>query len=75
MSGREGDSSSLLCSKSNSVEGKIDVKNGPGFSVLFDQKNDNSSKYVCSFGPGPICLRSLGQDLSRNASVVSVYAF
>ena len=30
---------------------------------------------MCSFGAGPIFLDSLGQDLSRNAFVVSVYAF
>ena len=30
---------------------------------------------MCSFGAGPIFLDSLGQDLSRNAFVVPVYAF
>ena len=32
------------------------------------------SESVCSFDSGPIFLRSLGQDLSRNAFVVFVYA-
>ena len=41
----------------------------------FDQKNGHSSKSVNSFGAGPIFCHSLGQDLSRNAFVVSVYAF
>ena len=41
----------------------------------FDQKNGHSSNSVNSFGAGPIFLDSLGQDLSRNAFVVSVYAF
>ena len=43
--------------------------------INFDQKNGHSSKSVNSFGAGPIFLGSLGQDLSRNAFVVSVYAF
>ena len=41
----------------------------------FDQKNGHSSKSVNSFGAGLIFLDSLGQDLSRNAFVVSAYAF
>ena len=51
------------------------AKNGPKFSVNFDQKNSRSSKSVNSFSAGPIFLLSLGQDLSRNAFVASVYAF
>ena len=46
-----------------------------GFSVFFDYKNDHSSKSLNSFDMGPIFFASLGQALSRNVSVVSVYAF
>ena len=35
------------------------------------QKNDHSSKSVCSFDSGPIFPVSLGQDISRNVFVVS----
>ena len=51
------------------------AKNGRFFFMNFDQKNGHSSKSVNSFGAGPIFFDSLGQDLSRNAFVVSVYAF
>ena len=37
-------------------------------------KNEDFSKSVSSFGLGPIFVPRLGQDLSRNAFVVSVYA-
>ena len=43
--------------------------------MKFDQKNGHSSKSVCSFDMGPIFLGSVGQELSRNVFVVSVYAF
>ena len=45
------------------------------FSLKFVQKNCHSLKSVNSFDAGPLFLPSLGQDLSRNALVVSVYAF
>ena len=40
-----------------------------------DQKNEDISRSVNSFDTGPIYLGSLGQELSRNVFVVSVYAF
>ena len=40
-----------------------------------DPKNADISFSVCSFGLGPILVPSLGQDLSRNRSIVPVYAF
>ena len=43
--------------------------------MKFDQKNGHSSKSVNSFDMGPIYFDSLGQELSRNVLVVSVYAF
>ena len=48
---------------------------GPDFFIDFRQKNDHSSKSVCSFDMGVIFVPSLGQELSRDALVVSVYAF
>ena len=42
---------------------------------LIVQKNDHSSKSVNSFDTGPIFFDSLGEELSRNVFVVSVYAF
>ena len=39
------------------------------------QKNEDISESVNSFDTGAIFLPPLGQDLSRNAFVVSVYAF
>ena len=41
------------------------------FFMKIVQKNWHNSKSLNSFGLGPIYLGSLGQDLSRNASVVS----
>ena len=43
--------------------------------MTFRQKNDHSSKSVCSFNTGPFFLDSFGEELSRNVFVVSVYAF
>ena len=43
--------------------------------VFFDHENGNISKFNCSFDPGAIFPHSLGHDISRNAFVVSVYAF
>ena len=48
---------------------------GPDFFVVFRQKNNHSSKSVCSFDAGPFFCHSLGQELSMNVFVVSVYAF
>ena len=39
------------------------------------QKNEDISESVNSIDSGPIFVPSLGQDLSRNVFVVSVYAF
>ena len=39
------------------------------------QKNEDISKSVSSIDSGAIFLPRLGQDLSRNVVVVSVYAF
>ena len=41
------------------------------FSYFFDKNNDHSSKCVNSIDSGPIFHPRLGQDLSRNAFVVS----
>ena len=46
-----------------------------GFFVDFDQENDHSSKSVSSFGMGPIFFASSGQELSRNAFVMSILSF
>ena len=43
--------------------------------VTFDQKKCCNSKSTNSFGIGPIFLDSLGQEISRNVVVGSVYAF
>ena len=48
---------------------------GPDFFMKNRSKNDHSSKSVCSFNLGVIFHHSLGQELSRDAVVVSVYAF
>lgn len=40
-----------------------------------DQKNEDCSESVNSFNLGTICLPPLDQDMPRNGSVVSVYAF
>ena len=53
---------------------QVDVNNGHFFMKIV-QKNCHSSKSLNSFGLGPIYFESLGQELSRNAFVVSVYAF
>ena len=59
----------------NSVTGEIHLKSGPGFFMHFNPKNEHNSKSVNSFDSGPIFRPTLGQDLSRNGFVVSVYAF
>ena len=54
----------------------ISLQHGPSFFFRkFGQKNDHSSKSVCSFDMRVIFRTSLGQELSRDALVVSVYAF
>ena len=40
--------------------------------MYFRQKNDHSSKSVNSIDSGPIVVPRVGQDLSRNAFVVSI---
>ena len=51
------------------------MKSGPDFFGQIVRKNGHSSKSLNSFDMGPIFLASLGQELSRNALVVPVYAF
>ena len=43
--------------------------------VFFDHKNEDIWKSVSSFETGPIFVPRVGQDLSRNRGLVSVYAF
>ena len=40
-----------------------------------DPKNEDISFFVCSFGLGLSFIPRPGQDLSRNRSIVAVYAF
>ena len=55
---------------------QVSLQYGPRFFSYFSpEKNDHNSKSVCSFDMGIFFLASLGQELSRDAFVVSVYAF
>ena len=69
------DSWSLASFKSNSKAQEIERQHACQKSVNFEHKNQDFSKSVNSFHSGAIFPPSLGQDLSRNAFVVSVYAF
>ena len=62
-------------SKSNTAAVEIVLKLGCQKSVNFEYKNEDISKSVCSFDSGSIFHPSLGQDISRNRFVVSIYAF
>ena len=57
------------------LQGQMARRMPQDFFMKSVQKNDPSSKSVNSFDTGPIFLPSLGQELSRNVFVVSVYAF
>ena len=58
-------------SKSNTVVREIVLQLGLQESIRFGQKNENISKSVSSIHSGPIYSHRLGQDLYRNAFVVS----
>ena len=60
----------------DSVSGVISQKCFPRHNRSNEGKQFTAShKFVNSFDAGPIFLDSLGQELSRNVFVVSVYAF
>ena len=61
-------------SKSNTGAGEIDIKNACPKVVKLDHKNEDISESVNSIDSGAIFPSRSGQDLSRNAFVVSVYA-
>ena len=65
----------FLSSKSNTGAGEIHIKQASQKSWQLGRKNEDFSKSVSSIDSGAIFLPRLGQDLSRNAVVVSVYAF
>ena len=65
----------FLSSRSNTGAGEIEIKQACQKSWQLGRKNEDFSKSVSSFDTGAIFLPSLGQDLSRNRSVVSGYAF
>ena len=64
----------FLSSKSNTGAGEIWFKHACQKMGKMDHKNEDFSESVNSFDLGAIFLPSLGQDLSRNAVVVSIYA-
>ena len=64
-----------LSSKSNTGAGEIQTKRACQKVWYLAQKNEHFSKSMNSFGSGSIFPSSLGHYLSRNKSVVSVYAF
>ena len=57
------------------LKGHIPSRLFQDFFMKSDQKNGQSSESLNSFDMGPIFLDSLGLELSRGVSVVSVYAF
>ena len=65
----------FLSSKSNTGAGEIVIKKASQKFQELGQKIEDFSKSVSSIDSGSIFLARLGQDLSRNAFVVSVYAF
>ena len=69
------DSQSLSSSKSNTLAAGIALKHASQKNRIFDHKNEEISKSVNSFDTGSIFRPRLGHDLSRNTSVVSIYAF
>ena len=64
----------FLSSKSNIGAGEIEFKQAYQKVIKIDHKNEDISESVNSIDRGAIFLPRSGQDLSRNASVVSVYA-
>ena len=65
----------FLSSKSNTGAGEIQIKRACQKLWYLVQKNEDFSESMNSFDSGSIFLSSLGHYLSRNRSVVSVYAF
>ena len=65
----------FLSSKSNTGAGEIPIKRACQKLWYLVQKNDDFSESMNSFDTGSIFLSPLGHDLSRDRSVVSVYAF
>ena len=64
----------FLSSKSNTAAGEIDIKWACQKSWQIAPKNQDISGSVNSMDRGAIFPPRLGHDLSRNVSVVSVYA-
>ena len=62
-------------SKSNTGAGEIEIKKACQNFQELGQKNEDISKSVSSIDAGEIFQTRSGQDLSRNAFVVSGYAF
>ena len=65
----------FLSSKSNTGAGEIQIKRACQKLWYLVQKNEDFSESMNSFDSGSIFPSSLGHYLSRNRSVVSVYAF
>ena len=65
----------VLCSKSNTGAGEIQIKQACQKVGKIDQKNEDISRSVNSFDTGTIFPARWDQDLSRDVVVVSVYAF
>ena len=64
----------FLSSKSNTAAGEIELQLASQKRWQIGPKNEDFSKSVNSFDSGAIFPISSGQDISRNTSVVSVYA-
>ena len=62
-------------SKSNTGAREIQIKHASQKFQELGQKNEDCSRSVNSFDFGAIFPPSLGQDLCRNAFVMSIYAF
>ena len=65
----------FLSSKSNTGAGEIEIKRACQKLWYLVQKNEDFPESMNSFDSGSIFPSSLGHDLSRNRSVVPVYAF
>ena len=65
----------FLSSKSNTAAGEIVIKHACQKSWQIASKNEDCSKSVSSIDSGAIFQASLGQELSRNAFVVSILSF
>ena len=72
---REMTRRAFLSSRSNTGAGEIEIKQACQKSWQLGRENEDFSESMNSFGMGAIFRHRLGQDLSRNASVVSGYAF